>query len=67
MGGGAADDTGAPAVLRDAPTCELQWEIERREGVHSYLLGPEAAVEIVIDGVRRYAGPGPMAVTVNRD
>ena len=54
-------------ALADAPTCDLQWELERREGVHSYRLAPEARVEIVVDGVRRYAGPGPMTVTVNRD
>ncbi len=71
MEGGTGDDAGAPgaapAALREAPTCELQWELERREGVHAYRLGPEAAVEIVVDGMRRYAGPGAMTVTVNRD
>ena len=61
------DHAGAPPALREAPTCELQWELERREGVHAYRLGPEASVEIMVDGVRRFAGPGPMTVTVNRD
>ena len=67
MGGSAAGTGGAGSALRDAPTCEVQRELERREGVHAYRLGPDAAVEITVDGVRRYAGPGPMTVTVNRD
>lgn len=57
----------APPCLRDAPTCEVQWELERREGVHAYRLGPDAAVEITVDGESRFTGRGPMTVTVNRD
>lgn len=67
MDGGAADDTDASVVLRGSPTCEAQWELERREGVQAYLLGPDAAVEITVDGERRSVGRGPMTVTVNRD
>lgn len=66
MGGGAADNANASAAPPEAPTRELQWELGRREGVHSYRLGPEAAVEITMDGAQRYAGGGPMTVTVNQ-
>ncbi len=67
MDGGTATPAGAPTALREAPTCVVQWELERREGVHAYRLGPNAVVEILEDGVRRFAARGPMTVTVNRD
>lgn len=67
MGESAAGTGEAGHALHDAPTRELQWELDRREGVHAYRLGPDAAVEITVVGVLRYAGPGPMTVTVNRD
>ena len=63
----AAARSATEASLQDAPTCELQWELERREGVHAYRLGPDIEVEVIVGGERRYAGRGPMTVTVNRD
>lgn len=67
MSGDAKTAEHDAVVLAGTPTCELQWELERREGVEAFRLGLDAAVEIVVDGERRYAGRGPMTVTVNID
>ena len=54
-------------TLSDVPTCELQWELERRQGVEAHRVGLDVMVEMFISGVRCLAAPGPMTVTVNRD
>ncbi|HEV7268174.1 MAG TPA: BC1881 family protein [Falsiroseomonas sp.] len=67
MSGDAKVAEPAVEALRAVPTCDLQWELERREGVQAFILGPDTQVEITVDGVRRYSGQGPMTVTVNID
>jgi len=53
--------------LADAPTCELQWELERREGIMVYKLGPEPRFSVIVDGAVVHEGKGPCTLTVNVD
>ena len=55
------------SVLAAVPTCELQWELERREGVTVYKLGPEPRFSVVVDGAVVHEGKGPCTLTVNID
>jgi len=59
--------TTQPSVLDVISTCELQWELERREGITAYKLGPESRYNIVVDGAIVHAGKGPCTLTVNID
>lgn len=54
-------------ALAAVPTCELQWELEHREGVTAYKLGPEPRFSIVVDGAVVHGGKGPCTLTVNID
>ena len=47
-------------ALRGAPTCCLQWALEKREGVQSITLGPD-------EDLRVLAIRGPCTITINRD
>ncbi len=67
MNADVSTSVGQGNVLADAPTCELQWELERREGITAFRLGLDAIVEVTVDGVRRYSGRGPLTLTVNQD
>ncbi|MFG5380111.1 BC1881 family protein [Yoonia sp. R2-816] len=46
-------------TLRDIPTCDLQRELSRREGVQAVFLGPDDKLTKTVQG--------PAWVTVNRD
>jgi len=59
--------TSQTSVLAAVPTCELQWELERREGIKAYKLGPEPRFSIMVDGVVVHDGKGPCTLTVNID
>jgi len=54
-------------LLSATPTCELQWELERREGITTYKLGPEPRFSIIVDGAIVHDGKGPCTLTVNID
>ncbi len=54
-------------LLATTPTCELQWELERREGITVYKLGPGPRFSIVVDGAVVHDGKGPCTLTVNID
>lgn len=53
--------------LTGVPTCFLQWELDKREGIESQALGIDQAVEVRIDGETWVERRGPLTVTVNRD
>ena len=53
--------------LAGAPTCELQWELERREGVTAFSYGPEHTFKITVDGETVHEGRSPCTLTVNID
>ena len=59
--------TTQPSVLDVVPTCERQWELERREGITSHKLGPESRYSIVVDGAVVHDGKGPCTLTANID
>ena len=63
----AETQTAQSNALAAVPTCELQWELERREGVTVYKLGPEPRFSIVVDGAVVHDGKGPCTLTVNID
>ena len=54
-------------ALADVPTCQLQWELERREGFKAYHLGPERRFEITVDGVIVHEGQSACTLTINID
>ena len=54
-------------TLASVPTCDLQWELERREGVQSKRLGIDARIEVLIDGSVWVRERGPLTVSVNQD
>ena len=59
--------TAQAIALDDVPTCELQWELERRHGIEAHHVGLDVEVEILVSGACRLAALGPMTITVNRD
>lgn len=53
--------------LSGVPTCFLQWELDKREGIESRALVLGQGVEVRIDGDAWVERRGPLTVTVNRD
>lgn len=48
-------------------TCDLQWELDRREGVTSRAIGLHSRVEVLVDGSLWLQHRGPLTVSVNID
>ena len=55
------------AAIKAAPTCFLQWELERREGIRSKAIGLDEAVDVIINGKRWGNFRGPLTVSINYD
>lgn len=53
--------------LRDVYTCDLQWELENREGVDARALGVDDNIEVLINGQKWKSMRGPLTVTLNQD
>lgn len=53
--------------LAKIPTCEIQWELDKREGVSCRALSVESELVVLIDGERWVKQRGPLTVTVNID
>ncbi len=55
------------SVLQNIPTCKIQWELDRREGVQSKSIGIADSVEITVNGTTWVNVRGPLTVSVNQD
>lgn len=62
-----ATTTTNPSILASVPTCELQWELERREGISARRLGLDDAVSVLVNGEHWRDARGPLTVTINTD
>lgn len=63
----AANMPAAHLHLAGAYTCQLQWELEKREGVEARALGLDDTIEVFVNGKKWRSLRGPLTVTLNQD